>query len=278
MTLVNMAGACVAIRHGLRGPSLCHASACTTGAMALGEAARVVALGEADVMVAGASEAALTGFMLAGFASMHALSTRNDEPERASRPFDRDRDGFVAGEGAGVLVLEALEHAARRGARIRAELVGYGASSDASHVAAPAEDGRGAEQCMRRALASAGVGPGEVGYVNAHATGTPLGDRVEARALAAVLGEHVGRVPVSSTKGAMGHLLGAAGAVEALVCVRTLETGMLPPTLNLDRPDPDDPLDHVAWKSRPASPRTALSNSFGFGGANVSLLFQRWEG
>jgi 3-oxoacyl-[acyl-carrier-protein] synthase II len=206
---------------------------------------------------------------------MRALSTRNDEPQRASRPFDRGRDGFAMAEGAGVLVLEALEHARARGATIRAELVGYGASADAMHVAAPDEEGRGAAHCMRRALASADLAPADVDYVNAHATSTPAGDRIEATAIRAVFGADADDTPVSSTKGATGHMLGAAGAVEALFCVRALETGLLPATRNLDDPDPDCPLDHVAHKARRARIRVAMSNSFGFGGTNASLLLAR---
>jgi 3-oxoacyl-[acyl-carrier-protein] synthase II len=234
--------------------------------------------GDADVVLAGGSEAPLVPLALAGFAAMRALSARNDEPARASRPFDLDRDGFVMAEGAGVVVLEALEHAVARGARIRAELRGYAATADAAHLASPLEDGAGARRCMELALADAGVSPGDVGYVNAHATSTPAGDEVEARAIRTIFGAHAERLPVSSTKSATGHMLGAAGAVEAIFCVRALETGMLPPTINLDRPDPACALDHVAHKPRPADARIALSNSFGFGGTNAALVLERWEG
>jgi len=275
MTLANMPAGMVAIRHGLRGPNLCHVTACASGAHALGESLRILQRGDADVMVAGGTEAAITPLVVAGFANMQALSRRNDEPARASRPFDRDRDGFVLAEGAAVLVLEREEHARARGARVRARLVGYGASADALHVAAPDPEGAGARRCMESALADARLAPAEVDYVNAHATSTPAGDVMEARALGAVFGAHVERLAVSSTKGATGHLLGAAGGLEALLCVLALETGTLPPTINLDSPDPECALDHVAGKPRAARARVALSNSFGFGGVNAALLFER---
>ena len=277
MVICNIASGYVSIRHGLRGPNLCHVSACATGAHALGESLRVLQRGEADVMLAGGSEAAITPLGIAGFAAMRALSTRNEEPGRASRPFDLERDGFVMGEGGGVLVLESLEHARARGARIRGELVGYAATADAVHLAAPAEDGEGAQRCIRLALADAEIGPADVGYLNAHATSTPAGDPVEARAIRAVFGSHASHLAVSATKSMTGHLLGAAGAVEAILCVRALETGWLPPTINLEKPDPDCELAHVANKARRGEPRIALSNSFGFGGTNAALVFERWE-
>ncbi|MDX1649638.1 MAG: beta-ketoacyl-ACP synthase II [Myxococcota bacterium] len=275
MTLANMPAGVVAIRHGLRGPNLCTVTACAASAHALGEAARLVERGDADLAVAGGTEAAVLPLVFAGFARMQALSVRNDEPERASRPFDEARDGFVLGEGAAILVLEAEEHARARGARVRAELAGFGASGDASQLAAPDPEAGGARRCMEAALRDAGVGPSEVDYVNAHATSTPAGDRVEAEALRAVLGPRAEQVAVSSTKGATGHLLGAAGALEALLCVRALEEGELPPTLNLDRPDPACALDHVRGKARSQRARVALSNSFGFGGVNAALVFRR---
>jgi 3-oxoacyl-[acyl-carrier-protein] synthase II len=278
MALANMPGAYVAIKHGLRGPNFAHVSACASGAHALGEAARSIERGDADVMLAGGAEATTVPFVVAAFANMQALSRRNDEPARASRPFDVERDGFVMGEGAGVLVLEAEEHARARGARVRALLLGYGASADAQHVAAPDEDGAGARRCMERALHDAGLAPGDVHYVNAHATSTPAGDRSEARAIRAVFGSWADALPVSSTKSMTGHLLGAAGAVEALACVRALETGALPPTINLDHVDPECQLDHVAGKAREVRARVALSNAFGFGGANSSLIFAREGG
>jgi 3-oxoacyl-[acyl-carrier-protein] synthase II len=273
MTLANMPAGVVAIHHGLRGPNLCHVTACASGAHAIGESLRLLRAGEADAMVVGATEAAVVDLVIAGFTNMQALSKRNADPQRASRPFDAERDGFVLGEGAAVLVIERAEHARARGAKVRAKLLGYGASADAAHMAAPDPEGGGPLRCMRAALASAGLAPADVDYVNAHATSTPAGDAVEAKALRDAFGAHADRLPVSSTKGATGHLLGAAGALEALLTVRALETGMLPPTLNLDRPDPDCALDHVANQARPARARVALSNSFGFGGVNAALVF-----
>jgi 3-oxoacyl-[acyl-carrier-protein] synthase II len=275
MALANMPGAYVAIKHGLRAQNFAHVSACASGAHALGEAARAIERGDADVMLAGGCEAATLTFVVAGFASMQALSRRNDEPARASRPFDVERDGFVMAEGAGALVLEAEEHARARGARVRALLLGYAATEDASHVAAPDEEGLGAGRCMALALRDAGLGPADVHYANAHATSTPAGDLAEARALRSVFGAHADGLPVSSTKSMTGHMLGAAGAVEAILCVRALETGLLPPTINLDRPDPACALDHVAHKAREAAARVALSNAFGFGGTNSSLVLAR---
>jgi 3-oxoacyl-[acyl-carrier-protein] synthase II len=275
MTLANMPAGMVAIRHGLRGPNLCHVTACASAAHALGESLRILQRGDADVMVAGGTEAAITPLVVAGFANMQALSRRNDEPERASRPFDRARDGFVLAEGAAVLVLEREAHARARGARVRARLAGYGACADALHIAAPDPEGVGARRCMASALSDAGLPPEAVDYVNAHATSTPAGDAMEARAVRAVFGAHAERLAVSSSKGSTGHLLGAAGALEALLCVLALETGTLPPTINLEDPDPECALDHVAGKPRAARARVALSNSFGFGGVNAALLFER---
>jgi 3-oxoacyl-[acyl-carrier-protein] synthase II len=277
MVIGNMASGHVSILHGLRGPNLCHVSACTTGVHAIGEAARTIAWGDADVMVAGGAEAPVSALGVGGFAAMRALSTRNNAPQRASRPFDLDRDGFVLGEGAGVLLLEALDSARARGARIRAEVMGYGVSADAAHITLPANDGYGARMCMRNALRDAELEPSDIDYVNAHGTSTPAGDVVEAAAIREVFGAHAEHLPVSSTKSTMGHLLGAAGAVEALLCVRALETGLVPPTINLERPDPECELDHVANKARRANLRTALSNSFGFGGTNASLVLGRVE-
>jgi 3-oxoacyl-[acyl-carrier-protein] synthase II len=278
MGIANMPSGIVSIQHGARGPNLCHVSACASGTHGLGEAARLIARGEADAMIAGGAEAPIVGLAVAGFASMKALSTRADAPTEASRPFDRGRDGFVVGEGAGIFVLESLAAARARGASIRAEIIGYGASGDASHMAAPDESGRGAIAAMRRALVDARLQPRDLDYVNAHATSTPAGDPIEARALASVLGEHVSAVPVSGTKSMMGHLLGAAGAVEAALCVRALETGVLPPTINLDDPDPEcAALDHVANKAREARVDVALSNSFGFGGTNATLILRSFR-
>jgi 3-oxoacyl-[acyl-carrier-protein] synthase II len=272
MCLPNMTAAFVSMHGGFRGPIACPVGACASGAQALGAAARLIERGDADVVVAGGTEAAILPLVVAGFASMRALSTRNEEPSRASRPFDCDRDGFVLGEGAGILVLESEEHARGRAARVRAHFLGYGEASDAAHPASPPEDGHGARLAIERALADAGLAPAAVDHINAHATSTPAGDRSEVTALRAAFGAHLDRIPVSATKSATGHLLGAAGAVEAILCVRALESGTLPPTLNLDRPDPECALDHVAHKARPHAARVALSNAFGFGGVNASLL------
>jgi 3-oxoacyl-[acyl-carrier-protein] synthase II len=277
MTLCNMPSGYVAIRHRLRGPNLSHVTACASGAHSLGEAARIIQRGDADVMLAGGCEACVNDLVIAGFARMQALSRRNDDPSTASRPFDADRDGFVVGEGAAVLALESLEHAQARGARIRAELVGYAATADAAHMASPDPDAASAERCMQLALTEADVLAGGLDYINAHATSTPAGDRSEAQAIRSLLGPELDRVAVSSTKGMTGHLLGAAGAVEALFCVRALETGLIPPTINLDCPDPECTLDHVSNKARRAAIRTTLSNSFGFGGVNAALVLKRWE-
>lgn len=274
MSLANMPGGFVAIRHGFGGPNFAHVSACATGSHSIGEATRAIERGDADVMLAGGAEATNSEMVLAGFGNMQALSKRDDDPERASRPFDLERDGFVMAEGSGVVVLEARDHALARGARVRAELLGYAATADAVHIAAPDESGGGAMRCMRLALADAGVEGGDVGYVNAHATSTPTGDRIEATAIRGVLGE---RVPVSSTKGMTGHMLGAAGAVEAIFCVKAMEAGLLPPTINLERPDPACALEHVANKALQADVPVALSNSFGFGGANAALVLGRAE-
>ncbi len=277
MTLANMASGVVAIQHQLRGPNLCLVTACATGAHALGEAARTIERGDADVMVAGGAEASLEPLVVAGFAAMQALSRRNEAPAAASRPFDLDRDGFVLAEGAAVLVLEAEEHARARGARARAVLRGYAATADAAHLAAPDPASRGPQRCMAAVLRDADLAPRDVDYLNAHATSTPAGDRVEAQAVRDVFGADAERLAVSSTKGATGHLLGGAGALEALFCVCALETATLPPTINLDRPDPECDLDHVAGKARPARARVAMSNSFGFGGVNAALVFEGGE-
>ena len=275
MGIANMPSGVVSIQHGVRGPNLCHVSACASGAHGIGEAARLIARGEADVMLAGGAEAAIVELAVAGFASMKALSTRNDSPTEASRPFDRGRDGFVVGEGAAIFVLESLASARARGARVRAEVVGYGASGDAAHIAAPDPGGSGGVRAMRAALADAQLDPSAVEYVNAHATSTPAGDPIEAAGLRTVFGDRVDSLPVSGTKSMMGHLLGAAGAVEAALCICALETGILPPTINLEDPDPACPLDHVANKARETGIAVALSNSFGFGGTNATLIFAR---
>ncbi len=277
MSICNMASGYVAIQHGLRGPNLCQAAACASGAHSIGESARAIERGDADVMFAGGAEAPITELAVAAFANMKALSTRNEGPAAASRPFDTDRDGFVIGEGAAVLVLEDLERARARGANILAHVLGYGMTADAASVAQPTENGEGAQRCMSDAIADASLNPSDVDYLNAHATSTPQGDPSEVRAIREVFGEHTQRLPVSATKSMTGHLLGAAGAVEALLCVRALQTGVLPPTINLDKPDPECELDHVANKARETRIGVAISNSFGFGGTNATLVLGRAE-
>lgn len=272
--VVNLAAGWVSIRLGARGPNSAMATACSAGAHAVGEAFRLVRYGHADVMVAGGAEATITPMCIGGFASMKALSTRNDEPERASRPFDRDRDGFVVGEGAGILILEERERALARGATLYAEVLGYGMSGDAFHITAPAEDGGGAVRVMQAALTEAGASPEDVDAVNAHGTSTPLNDRIETAAIRRVFGEHADRLAVSSTKSMTGHLLGGAGGLEAGISCLTLRHQTLPPTINYETPDPDCDLDNVPNTARPATVRSVLSNSFGFGGTNVSLLFR----
>ncbi len=275
--VVNLAAGWVSIRLGARGPNSAMATACSAGAHAVGEAFRLVRYGHADVMVAGGAEATITPMCIGGFASMKALSTRNDEPERASRPFDRDRDGFVVGEGAGILILEEREQALARGAPLYAEVLGYGMSGDAFHITAPAEDGGGAVRVMQAALAEAGASPEDVDAVNAHGTSTPLNDRIETAAIRRVFGGHADRLAVSSTKSMTGHLLGGAGGLEAGISCLTLRHQTLPPTINYETPDPDCDLDNVPNTARPATVRSVLSNSFGFGGTNVSLLFRHPE-
>ena len=273
MCISNMPAGSVSIRYGLMGPNLCHVSACASGSHAIGESAALISRGAADVMIAGGTEAPIVGITVSGFAAMKALSTRNLEPERASRPFDSGRDGFVLGEGAGIMVLESLEHARTRGANICAEVLGYGASADAVHMVQPPKQGDGAARCMEMALADAGVSASEVGHVNAHATSTPAGDPPEVHALRRVFGKWIDHVAVSATKSMTGHLLGAAGAVEGIFTVRALQTGILPPTINLVDPDPECALDHVSEKARALQVEVALSNSFGFGGTNATLVF-----
>ncbi len=277
-SLNNLATGLLAIRFAAAGPSLCVTTACAAGNHSIGEAWRALKLGDADVILAGGTEAALSPLGYAGFMNMRALSRRNDEPERASRPFDVERDGFVMAEGAGLIVLETLEHAAARGAQIYCELVGYGSSTDAYHVTAPSPDGAGAVRCMARALASAGLRPAALDSVNAHGTSTPLNDSTEIGAIRTLCGEHASRVLVSSTKGVTGHALGAAGGIEAVATVMTMHTGLVPPTANLDDPDPlCAGVDLVRGEARRARPRVAISNGFGFGGTNATLVFQRWE-
>lgn len=277
MMIANMAAGQIAILTGARGPNTTLVTACASSANAIGEALRIIQRGEADAMLTGGSEAAFVPITFAGFCAMKALSTRNEEPARASRPFDAARDGFVLGEGGGALVLESLEHAQARGARIYAELCGYGMSADAYHITAPSPNGEGAALAMQKCLADAGAQPSDVDYVNAHATGTPTGDREEAAALRTVFGPHIGRLAVSSTKSMTGHLLGAAGAVELIASTLAIHRGVIPPTINYETPDPECDLDCVPNRARPAPVATALSNSFGFGGQNACLLVRRFD-
>jgi len=275
--IVNEAAGNISIKYGLKGPNLSTATACTTGAHAVGEAFRMVQYGDADAAIAGGTEAVIGPLAVGGFSVMKALSGRNDDPQHASRPWDRDRDGFVIGEGAGILVLEEMEAAKARGARIYAELVGYGMSGDAYHIAAPSADGDGPSRVMRNTLDDAKVNPDQVDYVNAHGTSTPLGDLAETLAIKRVFGDHAYKLAVSSTKSMTGHLLGAAGGLESAVCVLALHHGAIPPTINYQNPDPECDLDYVPNQPREAKMRYALNNSFGFGGTNGSLLFKRME-
>lgn len=277
-TIVNLASGQVSIRYGAKGPNSATATACSASAHALGDAFKIIQRCDAEVMIAGGTEASITPMGVGGFAAMRALSTRNEEPERASRPFDAQRDGFVIGEGSGVLILESLEFAERRGAKILAEIVGYGMSGDAFHITQPAENGDGGYRVSMAALKDAKVSPAEVGYVNAHGTSTPIGDTLETIALKRVFGENAKKIPVSSTKSMTGHLLGGAGGLEAGISVLALRDQILPPTINQENPDPQCDLDYVPNKARKSEVRYALSNSFGFGGTNASLLFKRWEG
>jgi 3-oxoacyl-[acyl-carrier-protein] synthase II len=275
--IVNLAAGWVSIRTGAKGPNSATCTACTSGAHAIGDSFRLIQRGLADAMIAGGAEAAVSKMSVGGFCAMRALSTRNDEPERASRPFDRDRDGFVIGEGAGILVLEELGHARGRGAPILCEIVGYGMSGDAYHITAPSEDGSGAIRVMRATLDDAGIDPSVIDYINVHGTSTPRGDAVETLAMKAVFGDHARKMAISSTKSMIGHLLGASGGVEAGLTALVLRDQMIPPTINLENPDPDCDLDYVPNEMRKAEVNYALSNSFGFGGTNGALLFKRFE-
>jgi 3-oxoacyl-[acyl-carrier-protein] synthase II len=276
--IVNLASGHVSIRYGAKGPNSATATACSASAHAVGDAFKIIERGAADVMIAGGAEASVTPMGIGGFAAMRALSTRNDEPERASRPFDADRDGFVVGEGSGVLILEALEGAQKRGANILAEIVGYGMSGDAFHITQPAEGGDGGYRVSLAALKDGGITPAEVGYVNAHGTSTGIGDAIETTALKRVFGDRAKKIPISSTKSMTGHLLGGAGGLEAGISVLALRDQIVPPTINQEHPDPACDLDYVPNHSRKVEMEYALSNSFGFGGTNASLLFKRWSG
>jgi 3-oxoacyl-[acyl-carrier-protein] synthase II len=274
--IINLAAGYVSIEHGLKGPNSSVVTACSTGSHAIGDAGRIVALGDADVMVAGGTESPVNRISMAGFAASRALSTGfNDTPERASRPYDKDRDGFVLSEGAAVVVLEEYEHAKRRGAKIYAELIGYGMSGDAYHITAPSPDGDGAQRCMAAALKRAGISPAEVDYINAHGTSTPLGDEIELAAVQRLVGNAAGRLSMSSTKSSIGHLLGAAGAIEAIFSVLAIRDQVAPPTINLDNPSVETPIDLVPHQAKKREINVALSNSFGFGGTNASLVFRK---
>lgn len=277
MMIADSAAGTIAIRLGVRGPNAAFVTACATGSNAIGEAAEMIRRGAADVMLAGGAEASIVSLAMAGLNVMTALSTRNEDPQAASRPFDKDRDGFVMGEGAAILILESLEHALARGANILCELSGYGTTDDAYHISAPAENGAGAALCMQLALRDAGLQPSEIDYINAHGTSTPLNDKSETAAIKTVFGEHAYQLPISSTKSMTGHLLGASGAVEAALCAKIFQHGILPATINYTTPDPECDLDYVPNTPRQAAPRHIMSNSFGFGGHNATLIFSRCE-
>ena len=278
MLILNMASGLFSMYYKLRGPNFATCSACATSNHALGEAWRTIKMGDAQVIFAGGAEATIVPIGIGGFCAMKALSTRNDDPKRASRPFDKERDGFVMGEGAGVLVLEELEHAKKRGARIYCEVAGYGNTADANHITAPSPEGEGASRCMKMALRNAGLNPQDISYINAHGTSTPQGDVAETSAVKTVFGDHARKVAFSSTKGATGHMLGAAGAVEMIVCTKAIETGIVPPTINYSVPDPDCDLDYVPNTAREMKVEAILNNSFGFGGHNASMLAKKFNG
>ena len=275
MMIANMASGQVSMLTGAKGPNSTAVTACATGTHSIGDSFKLIQRGEADVMICGGAEATIRPTGMAGFCALRAMSTRNDEPEKASRPFDADRDGFVMGEGSGILILEELEHARKRGARIYAEVIGYGMSGDAYHVTDP--DPQGAARCMKNAIRDAGISPSEVDYINAHGTSTPIGDKSETAAIKMAFGDHAYKLAVSSTKSMTGHLLGAAGGVEAVITGLTIHHGMIPPTINLERPDPECDLDYVPNRPRKADVRTAISNSFGFGGHNATIVLRKYE-
>ncbi len=277
MMIIDMASGALSIRYGFKGPNMGMVTACASGSHAIGEAYWMVRRGDADVMLTGGAEACISMLGMTGFCAMKAMSERNDDPVRASRPFDRERDGFVMAEGAGILVLESLAHAKARGANILAEIVGYGASGDAFHITAPDPDGAGAARAMACAVQRAGISPDMVDYVNAHGTSTPLNDKLETMAFKAVFGEHARKMAINSTKSMTGHALGAAGGLESVVCIKSLQTGLIAPTINLDNPDPDCDLDYTPHKAKERQVRYALNTNLGFGGHNVALIFKRWE-
>ncbi len=278
MLIINLASGNVSIKFGAKGPNSAAVTACASGSHSIGDSFKIIQRGDADVMIAGGTEAVITPLGIGGFAVMKALSTRNDEPEKASRPFDSERDGFVMGEGSGVVILESLEHAVKRGAKIYGEIIGYGMSSDAYHITTPAPEGEGAARCMMAALRDAGVEPEAVDYINAHGTSTKYGDELETAAIKTVFGEHAYKLCVSSTKSMTGHLLGAAGGVEAIFTILSIYNNIVPPTINLENPDPECDLDYVPNKARSIEVEYAMSNSFGFGGTNACLLFKKYRG
>jgi 3-oxoacyl-[acyl-carrier-protein] synthase II len=277
MTIINLASGQISIRFGVKGPNSAVATACASGTHSIGDAFRIIQNGVADVMIAGGSEAVITPLGIIGFATMKALSTRNNEPEKASRPFDRDRDGFVMGEGAGILILEELGHALKRGAKIYAEIIGYGLNSDAYHITSPSPNGEGAAKCMEAALRDANIHPEEVDYINAHGTSTKYGDELETAAIKKIFGNHAYSLCISSTKSMIGHLLGASGGVEAAICALSIFNKIVPPTINLENPDPECDLDYVPHRARNLDINIAMSNSFGFGGTNACLVFKRFD-
>lgn len=278
MLIANLASGQIAIHYGAKGPNTCVVTACATGAHCIGDAFRAIMYGDADVIIAGGTEANITPLTIGGFNAMKALSTRNDEPEKACRPFEKNRDGFVIAEGAGILILEELEFAQKRNAPIYAELIGYGYTGDAYHITAPSPDGDGAIRCMKMAIKDAGLKPEEIDYINAHGTSTPLNDLTETLAIKAVFGDHAKRIPISATKSMTGHLLGAAGSTEAIFTILSLRDGILPPTLNYEEPDPDCDLDYVPNVARKQDVRIGMSNAFGFGGTNATLIFKKFTG
>jgi 3-oxoacyl-[acyl-carrier-protein] synthase II len=277
MLIINEAAGHISIRYGAKGPNICVVTACATGTHSIGEAFKWIQRGDADAMIAGGTESCICALGVGGFNAMKALSTRNSEPERASRPFDAERDGFIMGEGAGLVILEDLEFAKKRGARIYAEVIGYGASSDAYHITTPAPNGEGAARCMAMALRDAGIAPTEMGYINAHGTSTKFGDELETIAIKTVFGDHAYKIPVSSTKSMTGHLLGAAGGVEAVISILAMDRGVLPPTINLENPDPECDLDYIPNRARKAQVEVTMSNSFGFGGTNACVIFRKYR-